>query len=165
MRVFDLCEQVQEFVTAMPADRVVVPYTFRQARRNFFQNTVASGMPMGVIDGFEVVQVDEHHSQTPSLSAGLRQTMLQPVIEQDPVGQTSQRIMNGMVPICLRPFLDSLQLEFKHMTCADFAFQLDIDDGEFVCGFLHLIFNSFALDERFLHAFKRGLIQQAILQL
>ncbi|MCY1427178.1 hypothetical protein D9M71_430130 [compost metagenome] len=57
------------------------------------QQLVASGMPAGVIDQLELIQVQKHQGMVPRLPGQPRQCSLQPVLELAAVGKARQGIM------------------------------------------------------------------------
>ncbi len=54
-------------------------------------------MASGVIDGFEMVEVEEHHADVLALPAAPFQRVSHPVLEQAPVGQAGQVVVHGLV--------------------------------------------------------------------
>lgn len=75
-------EQVQKFVTAMTADRIVDACSFFKSLGNRQQNSIACIVAVGVIDRFEFIKVHEHHGQSPAMPFGLLHSMLQPIIKE-----------------------------------------------------------------------------------
>ena len=61
------------------------------------QQLVADAVAHRVVDDLEVVQVDEQHAGDPSRPPGGGDLLRDPVLEQQPVGQPGQRVVEGPV--------------------------------------------------------------------
>lgn len=60
-------------------------------------------MPSGIVDPFEAIQVDDHHGERLVVTAGAPQRVLQAIVEQGPVAEPSQRVMEREVrELCLQ---------------------------------------------------------------
>jgi len=59
-------------------------------------------MPQGIIDVFEVIQIEKHHSGPPSASPSKRDGLANPVAKEQSIGQPGERIMFGQMSHPLR---------------------------------------------------------------
>jgi hypothetical protein len=78
--------QHDELVASEPGDGVLRADSGRQPLGDGAEHLVAHGVPPGVVDGFEAVEVDIEHGEPPGLPAGPGQSHGEPVDEQHPVG-------------------------------------------------------------------------------
>ncbi len=88
-------DQDRELVAAEPRDGVRGAQGRLQALRERDQQQVAGGVAEAVVDGLEVVQIDEQHRQLAPIAIGPRLSVNDAVVKQSPVGQTRQPIMEG----------------------------------------------------------------------
>ncbi len=86
-------QQQGEFITAHAGHGVIDRHTGEQPRGHFLQHPVARGMPQGVVDRFEAVEVEEHQHDPGLLALGVLQRRMQAILEQGAVGQVSQRVV------------------------------------------------------------------------
>ena len=63
-----------------------------QAFRDFLQELVAGVVTMGVVDGLEAVQVQQHDRHQLMMAIGARQSLDQIVAQQNPIGETGELI-------------------------------------------------------------------------
>jgi hypothetical protein len=68
--MLDIGQQDQEFIAAMPADGIDFANRRREAARSPLQHLIADRMTQRVVDGLEVVQVDEQLERDVRLCAG-----------------------------------------------------------------------------------------------
>src|SRR5688572_1948708 len=72
---------------------VVRAYTGKKPPGDLLQQQVADIVAQRVVDGLEVVQIDEEDCPPPPAASGRRQCLLQPVQQEPSVGQLGQRIV------------------------------------------------------------------------
>ena len=87
-------EQDGELVAAKPRGRVLGADRRPQPMRGLDQDVVAGGVTEAVVDRLEVVEVDEEDRQVADLAAV--EGVFDPFPEQAPVGQSRQRIVEGL---------------------------------------------------------------------
>lgn len=80
--------QHRELVTADARQRVTVSQASAEATTDRAEQLVTGGVTVSIVDLLEVVEVDEDQHEVP-----VPGRPLEPLGEQDPVGQTGQRIM------------------------------------------------------------------------
>ena len=68
-----------------------------QPRGDRHEQAVAGGVAEAVVDGLEVVEVDEQHRQRPAEAAACAQRVLDAVEEQGAVGEAGQRVVERLV--------------------------------------------------------------------
>ncbi len=95
--MFQVHQQGDEFIAAQAGDGVLLAQGRLHARGAGDQQGVAHAMAVLVVDGLEAVEVEEDDGQRPLLALALRQRLLQPVQQQDPVGQAGQGVEMGDV--------------------------------------------------------------------
>ncbi len=87
----------REFVAAQPRHQVVAAQRVRQAQRGVADQLVADVMAERVVDVLEVIEVDIEHGGGRRARAHLLDHRLQPLAEEDAVGQSAQRVVHGEV--------------------------------------------------------------------
>jgi hypothetical protein len=75
--VLDDGEHRDELVATKPADEVVAANAFLHAPRGLDQRLVADGVPEGVVDRFEAVEVDEQHADAAAAALRGRQHVVE----------------------------------------------------------------------------------------
>ena len=88
----DVAQHDGELVARIARHRVGGADAAAQALGDGAQHLIAGGMAVGVVDGLEPVQVDEQQGEALAVADRLAQDRLQPVVEQQPVGQPGQGI-------------------------------------------------------------------------
>ena len=84
---------------------------------NLAQYAIAADMAVCVVDNFEMVEVDEQHSQLTIVAFGMLDGMLQAGVEQQPVGQRGERIVVRQKGELFFRFLDSTDVgEYNNVT-------------------------------------------------
>ena len=91
--VVDVLEQDRELVAAEPRGDVVRAHAGTDALGHLGQHGVAGRVPALVVDGLEVIEVEEQHRRLASAAA---QRLLQPAQEQRAVAQPGQRVAIGL---------------------------------------------------------------------
>ena len=95
--MIELTEHHHELVTPHARHGVRLPHTSAQATGHFDQQQVAHGVAMGVVERFEVVQVQEHErTKAPAALVG-QQGLTEPVRQQAAVGQGGERVEKGQL--------------------------------------------------------------------
>src|SRR6266508_3653776 len=90
-------DQDDELVAAEPGDGVAGPYVGAQPLGDQGEQLVADLVSEGVVDGLERVQVQQQHGQQAAVAVQAGQGVLQPVVEQRPVGQVGEWVVQGLV--------------------------------------------------------------------
>ena len=98
-------QQQHKLVAALARQRVTRPQHRLQAARRLDQQRIARAVAQGVVDVFEVVQVDEHHRQRLVLALGHADGLLEAVGQQQAVGQAGQGVEVGQPVDLLFAFL------------------------------------------------------------
>ena len=84
-----------EFVAAQPRHGIGLAHCARQALRNGLQELVACVVTQRVVDALEVIEVQKKASDLIAFPRRLRDDLLQPLVEQHPVGQTREYVVLG----------------------------------------------------------------------
>ena len=95
-----------ELVAAHPGHRVLAADGLDQALADLLDEDVAGGVPVGVVDRLEVVEVDEEHADRLAHPARPDELLLDPVLEQPAVGEAGERV----VPRHVGDLLQQLQV-------------------------------------------------------
>ena len=96
-RVGQVLHQQRELVAAEPGRGVGLPHDLGQPDARRHQELVADAVPHGVVGHLEVVQVHEQDPGHRALTPGPDQRVGRPVLEQQPVGQPGERVVEGPV--------------------------------------------------------------------
>ena len=100
--------QDHEFVAAHPGEGVDLAKASLQAQGEGLEKGVPRGVAAGVVDELEPVQVEVHEGETTSVAARLREGELEPLQEEDAIGQFRQGIVidllddPGLVSLAIR---------------------------------------------------------------
>ena len=97
LRVVHIFEQDRELVAAEAGGGVGGPDARGDALSDLEQDPVAGGVAEAVVDGLEVVEVDEQHSHPDAVAEGPRDRVADALVEQRPVGEVGDRIVEGLV--------------------------------------------------------------------
>ena len=95
--VAGVLDQHGELVAAEPGHGVAGPHAGVQALGHLDEQPVAGGVAEAVVDLLEAVQVEEQHGHRRRLALGPLEGVVDPVLEQGPVGQRGQRVVEGLV--------------------------------------------------------------------
>lgn len=87
-----------ELVTSGPSRRIRRPQHGGQAGGNLAEHPIAAGVPIAVVDGLEVVDVDDHHRDRFAVPASPRHRLLETVVEEGTIGETGERVVEGALP-------------------------------------------------------------------
>ena len=115
----DVLDQDSKLVAAQTGRGVLRAQRAAQTPGKLHQQLIASGMPQGVVDVLESVQVEKEDGAAlgpPPRSAGQRQA--HPVNEECAIGQSSERVVHGIV----------LQFGLNQLAVADVAVAEDEAD-------------------------------------
>ena len=142
----DVLEQDRELVAAEPRERC----PRRAARlgrrsRDRAQQLVAGRVAEAVVDRLEVVEVDEQHRELVARGAAVaRERLLEAVLEQRPVGEPGQRVVERLVLQLWRTFRPSAKRPGDPVGdgleggsgpgCPVALVRLDVDDPEELAG-------------------------------
>ena len=105
-----------ELVAAQARDRVAFTHADLEPLRHHLQQLVARAVPQAVVEILEVVQVEERNRELVPLALGVRDRLMQAVVQEVAVGQSGKRIVAGLV---LQPLAIGLDLR----DVADESFQ------------------------------------------
>ena len=92
----DLLQEQRELVPAEAAGGVVRTDRLRKAPGCEADERVALRVAQGIVDGLEVVEVEEQHRRALGVAAAAAEGMLQAVDVERPVGQAGQGIVEGL---------------------------------------------------------------------
>ena len=84
-----------ELVAAQTRHGVAFAHTRLQALRNLLQQQIADVMAKRVVEGLEVVQIDEQQRAFSAAAPTGSQCLLQPVQQKPAVGQAGERIIEA----------------------------------------------------------------------
>src|SRR3569623_1785080 len=93
-----MIEDHHELIAAAAADGVGGAQPRTQPLRYLAQQGIARGVAEGVDDTFEIVEVQEQHGDGDLLPLGREQGRLQPIVQQDAVGQARETVVGREVP-------------------------------------------------------------------
>ena len=85
-----------ELVAAEPRDRVAVAHQLREPLGDRHQQAVADVVTEVVVDGLELVEVDEQHRQHAGAAVQARHRLAGAVHQQGAVGELGQRVVQGL---------------------------------------------------------------------
>ncbi|KEH14393.1 hypothetical protein GY15_05765 [Delftia sp. 670] len=88
-------QQHDEVIAAVAGQRGLGPQGLRQALGNHAQQHIAKLQPQAVVEGLEVVHVQQHDGAAAPAPAAGGQRLLQPVHQQAAVGQAGERVVEG----------------------------------------------------------------------
>ena len=93
----DAVEQDRELVTTEPRDRVRRPNRHLEPARDLLEHLVARGVAEAVVDGLEVVEVDEHDADESTFPQRAAQRVLHAVGEKCSVREACHRVVERLV--------------------------------------------------------------------
>jgi hypothetical protein len=67
----------------------------REPARHLLKQFVARAVPQGIVDELEAVEIADQHRECARVAVGMRDGLLQSVVQQHAIGQARQRIMGG----------------------------------------------------------------------
>ncbi len=94
---FDVRCEDHELVAADACDGVHRPQDRLQLRGDPAQHGVSCGVPPGVVDLLEPIEVDEEHGGAPTRAFRVGQRLVDAVHEERPVRQTGQCVVGGLL--------------------------------------------------------------------
>ncbi len=95
--VAKLAQHHNKLVTTESRYGIGLAHTLRQPLGRFNQQQVANGVPIPVVERFEVIQIEKHQRpKTPRASAG-NKGLVQAVVEQSSIGQLGQWVVEGQL--------------------------------------------------------------------
>jgi hypothetical protein len=95
-RRLDVLEQDGELVATQPGSGVALAQHGADALGRLAQQRVAGRVPERVVDGLEVVEVEEQHAVAAG-APGARHGVAEPVAEEGPVGQAGEGVVEGLM--------------------------------------------------------------------
>ena len=95
--VVEIGEEHQELVAALASEHVGVAEHAAQAGRDRRQELVPGGVAELVVDGLEVVEVDEQQRDRAAHAASPREREVELILDQDAVGQPGEAVVIGEV--------------------------------------------------------------------
>ncbi len=98
VEVVEIGQQNGELVAAEPRHRVGGAQAARQAASHLAQHLVPALVAEGVVDLLEAVQVHEQEAQRLGGAAALQNPLFQPVVEQEPVRQAGEGVVQRLAP-------------------------------------------------------------------
>ena len=105
----DAAEHDAELVAAESRDRVARPQRAGHPLRDRAQHGVTRGVAVRVVDLLEPVDVDHHHGDSLAVPARLSQRDVEPVVEERPVREPGERVVEReklrFLTVGLRPLL------------------------------------------------------------
>ena len=96
-RVRNPVEQDGELVAAEAGNRVRRAHGALEALRHLPQDRVAGRVAEAVVDGLEIVQIDEHDADRPAAADRAHDGLLDAVCEQRSVGEACDGVVEGLV--------------------------------------------------------------------
>ena len=81
-QVVDLLEEDDKFIATETRQGVRMAYVFRQSNRHFAQHPVPQGMPHGIVDGLETINIEEEQNDLLAGTTGFFHRVLKPIMEQ-----------------------------------------------------------------------------------
>ena len=105
LRVAQVFEHEDELVATESAQGVFLAHALAQALGHLLEQAVARCVPQTVVDGLEVVEVDEDHAHQGVVALGQAEGMAQALLDQDAVGQVGERVEVGHARQALFGFL------------------------------------------------------------
>jgi len=106
----EILEQHHKLISAQARDRVGFSDVSENPPRNFLQQQVTDVMAERVVQGLEIVEIDEQQCPLVLAARARSQTLPQPVQQQAAVGQTGERVKECEIPDLVMGRLQLLQL-------------------------------------------------------
>ena len=94
----EIFENDHELVAAQPRHGVALADAGCQARGDFDQELVADIVPQGIVEGLEIVQIEQHQCAVAAVPGAAGQSLPQAFEHQAAVGQPGQRIVESQMP-------------------------------------------------------------------
>ena len=95
--ILDSVQEDRELVAAEACHRVRRPHCRLQSPRDLPKDGVAGRVPEAVVDGLEVVEIDEHDADSRAPTARPEHRVLHAVGEQGPIREVRHRIVERLV--------------------------------------------------------------------
>jgi hypothetical protein len=108
IRVADVGQEHREFIPAEPDEQICLAGGEREALGDHAQQLVACGVTEGVVDLFEVVEVDQDEADVPAVDPGAIECFLTALEEQGAVGQAGEGVVPGLVPLRVGRLAESI---------------------------------------------------------
>ena len=101
----DLRLHEHEFVATRPGQRVGGADRGGDPLCDSAQQLIADGVAQGVVDVLEAIEIEQQDRNHAALAAGAGQLLAEPIVQQGPVGQAGEPIVQGQTPnhVCAKP--------------------------------------------------------------
>ncbi len=93
----DVIEENNELIAPEPGRGVVGSQASLEPGGDGLEQQIAARMAEGVVDDLETVEVEEQDGAAPFLALCPRQRLIEPVVEQQAVGEPGERVVVGHV--------------------------------------------------------------------
>ena len=90
--IVNVLDDDHELVAAQARQQVDLAQRRRECRRHGLEKLVADPVSQRVVDILETVEVDEQHADPTAGALRMRDRLCQALLQQQPVGQTGQRV-------------------------------------------------------------------------
>ena len=94
---FEVGQQDGKFVSTPPGDDIVRSQTLTQALSEFVYYPIAVGVTEGVVNGFEAIDIQEHHPHGIGMLLSIGNGFCKMSIEEGAIGQTRQLVVEGLI--------------------------------------------------------------------
>ena len=98
LRVVHPSQDHGELVPSEPRDGVAGPQTTAQPLGHLAQDLVPGLVTLGIVDVLETVQIDQKQGRAPAAVGIGAEMVVETLVQQFPVGQPRQRVVEGTVP-------------------------------------------------------------------
>ena len=115
--VLAVAEQHGELVAAQAGDHCSGASAPRSRAATSLEEAVAVGVPERVVDRLEVVEVDDHQRDGAGVGARVVERTVEPLAQQDPVGEAGEHVVEGAVGVARR--LPGADVEREHRQAAE----------------------------------------------
>jgi len=118
--------QVEEFVATETRQRVRGSGHHLETPGDPHQQLVSHEVAVSVVHSLEVIEVQQQHGSEPALANGLGVRVGEPILEQSPVGEPGERVVEGLMRELRRecPLIGDVALrgdEVERLSDASFA--------------------------------------------
>ena len=107
-----------ELLASVASDDIRSPQSILKQTRKRAQNFVPRKMPIAVIDALEVIDIQKQERARPSIPLLPGQGLVQPILEQRPVRQTGEAVVERQacdLPVCLTPLEGIANRALEHI--------------------------------------------------
>jgi hypothetical protein len=93
----EIVDEDRELVAAEPSGRVALAEAAHDPLTHDTEQVVAGRVPEAVVDGLEVVEVDEQYGELTAVPLQPRRGVIDPITEERLVGQPRQRVVERLM--------------------------------------------------------------------